>query len=107
MNGWVTRTRSLAEILGTPAGILAVLILMCIAVGRGWLPFPPMDRLSDAIEKQNGITAREIDERASDNLELRVTLKALLLTMSRMERRTQIIDCAPLKDVDLRRRCLE
>jgi hypothetical protein len=95
---WIRTAKPLLEVLNslslTP--FLLIMVGLGLGVASGKLPLKPLDDLST--EHATLSTAM---------LRLAESQEKLIAISARMDRRTQLIDCAQLKDADLRKRCLE
>jgi hypothetical protein len=106
MNGWVRRAQILGAIwdkIGTTPLVLAVIIGLAL----GWIPFKPLDDLARLLRAHDDAMSATIRNRENSESKSVIILDRLSLTLTRMEKRSQIIECSRLTDLDLRRRCLE
>lgn len=106
-NGWLRRARGFSEILSTPSGVLAIVLALTVGWASGWIPFKPFDNLSTDLRAHHEAMNATIRNRESSEGKTLLILERLSLTLTRMDRRAQIIDCARLTDTELRRECLK
>lgn len=95
---WLRRVGPVIEVVNkvTLTTVLILIILLGVGWASGYIPLKPFEDLS--AEHQVLATAQHTQATA---------LEKLVAIIARIDRRTQIIDCAPLKDADLRKLCLQ
>lgn len=94
-NGWVARIRAVREFACEPGGVALLVLAFALGVFTGWIP-SPLSRIEARLIEHNDQAKDEISRRTQTDARLAKILERLTLR-----------ECAEIKDVDVRRRCLE
>ena len=105
-NGWAARLQVVRQFMNEPGGVAFLVLAFVLGTYAGWIP-SPLTRLETAITVHDARAVTAVAQRVETDKKLAEILTRLTHELTAQNRRNSLRECAEIKDLDIRRRCLE
>ena len=105
-NGWAARIQALRQFANEPGGVAFLVLAFVLGAWTGWIP-SPLTRMGEALAAHDLRLATAVTRWVENDVKLTDALIRLTRAVESQGRRDALRECAEIKDLDLRRRCLD